>query len=101
MDYSELNGLLNNLKLENNQTELVTNNVSYNNSEKFKSVSNKREIKSRETIENLSVNRNQELVYYQNGAFNFEEINPQRETFNRKYNDESIRKNKSDKIIMN
>ena len=35
--------ITNNLKLENNQTELVTASPSYNNSEKFKSVSNKRD----------------------------------------------------------
>jgi hypothetical protein len=81
MDYSNLNSFLGNLEIKTENKEFLAKN-SFNDS----SIDNKP--RTRKQIENLLVNRNNELTQFQNGNFNFESINPQRlDTENTRFSD--------------
>lgn len=95
MDYSGLNNLLNNLEVDtttpnndfnyqlyndtqrfaNPETSLELNNTSFNNNTGLN------KLKQKTSIENLAVNRNNEMLEINgmNRHFNFERINPQRD----------------------
>tara|TARA_S200000501_G_C20772982_1_gene721407 strand:- start:389 stop:868 length:480 start_codon:yes stop_codon:yes gene_type:complete len=84
MDYSNLNSFLGNLEIKTENKEFLAKN-SFNDS----SIDNKP--RTRKQIENLLVNRNNELTQFQNGNFNFESMNPQRlDTENTRFSDKPV-----------
>ena len=92
MDYNDLNSLLGDLEVvqKNNTAGKPPNFVEneYMISEQFTDKSVSPKIKSRTQIQNLTLNRNEELNTFSNGNFNFEYENPQRSRNINVYNKE-------------
>jgi hypothetical protein len=88
MDYSKLNSFLNDLEVDNIKPNNDFNYQIYNETQRFankdstESNTNLNKQKTKHTYENLSINRNNEIVELNgmNRHFNFERINPQRDT---------------------
>ena len=76
MDYNDLNSFLCNLEIKSKKNQ--STNEDFLAKKQFSDSSIENKPKSRKQIENLAVNRNNDLTQFQNGNFNFESINPQR-----------------------
>ena len=86
MDYSRLNSFLNNLEVDNSKPNNDFNYQIYNETQRFgnKNVEENNGLnkkKAKQTYENISINRNNEMVNISglNPHFNFERVNPQRD----------------------
>jgi hypothetical protein len=82
MDYNDLNSFLGNLEIgknsnKNNSEDTFVRNE-FNAINQFSDSTVSKKPSSKKQIENVLLNRNQDLSNFQTGSFNFETINPQR-----------------------